>query len=108
MLAAEEVPVSYAYSPPAEPIALFYEVVTFKGPDGTTDVGDEACDDGAVDNDGRYGGCNPDCTAGPVCGDGSVDPGETCDPPGSAAGGNGNACRADCTVCGDDIVNSHS
>ncbi len=41
----------------------------------------------------------------PFCGDGSVNaPGETCDPPGSPAGGNGNLCRSDCTVCGDSIV----
>jgi choice-of-anchor A domain-containing protein len=30
--------------------------------------------------------------------------GETCDPPGSAAGGNGQNCRSDCTVCGDGVV----
>jgi hypothetical protein len=40
----------------------------------------------------------------PVCGNGVVEPGETCDPPGSIAGQNGNRCRADCTVCGDGIV----
>jgi cysteine-rich repeat protein len=40
------------------------------------------------------------------CGDGIVGntPGETCDPPGSPAGGNGNDCRDDCTVCGDSVV----
>ena len=30
--------------------------------------GDESCDDGM--NDGSYGGCNPDCTLAPRCGDG--------------------------------------
>jgi cysteine-rich repeat protein len=41
-----------------------------------------------------------------VCGDGIVGntPGETYDPPGSPAGGNGQFCRADCTVCGDAIM----
>jgi cysteine-rich repeat protein len=41
-----------------------------------------------------------------ICGDGNVDPGETCDPPGSTAGGNGNLCRGDCTVCGDSVVDA--
>ncbi|HEX4336054.1 MAG TPA: DUF4215 domain-containing protein [Polyangiaceae bacterium] len=42
-------------------------------------TGDEVCDDGK--NDGSYGGCNPDCTRGPYCGDGKVDSsgGEECD-----------------------------
>ncbi len=30
-------------------------------------AGDETCDDGV--NDGSYGGCEPDCTIGPFCGD---------------------------------------
>ena len=34
----EEVPVSYAYRPPAEPLPLFYEVVTSRGADGRTDI----------------------------------------------------------------------
>ena len=38
-----------------------------------------------------------------VCGDGIVDPGETCDPPGTPEP-NGNVCRADCTFCGDGIT----
>ncbi len=70
--------------------------------DGITNAG-EFCDDGnSVDDDE----CRNDCTI-PVCGDGIVDAqnGETCDPPGSAAGSNGNLCRANCTVCGDSIVN---
>ena len=32
----------------------------------------EACDDGV--NDGRYDGCNPDCSLGPHCGDASYKP----------------------------------
>jgi GWxTD domain-containing protein len=33
-----EVPVSYAYEPPAQPIPLYYEVVTARGDAGATDV----------------------------------------------------------------------
>jgi GWxTD domain-containing protein len=36
--ALAEVPVSYGYAPPAEPIPLYYEVVTAKGAGGATDV----------------------------------------------------------------------
>ena len=51
---------------------------------------DEECD-GQGDNDGRYGGCNEDCTLAPRCGDGIVDEGhEVCD------GGEG--CPRDCGV----------
>jgi fibro-slime domain-containing protein len=40
--------------------------------------GTEVCDDGV--NDGRYGGCNPDCSLGPYCGDDAVAAGmEGCD-----------------------------
>ena len=47
----------------------------------------EACDlgtdpaTGASRNTGAYGGCNPDCTLAPICGDGVVDTefGEACD-----------------------------
>jgi cysteine-rich repeat protein len=65
--------------------------------------GVEECDDGnLVDTDG----CTNRCTIPPsTCGDGEVDPGETCDPPGSSAGGVGNTCRGDCTVCGDGSIN---
>ena len=39
----------------------------------------ETCDDGI--NAGEYGGCGPDCKAGPHCGDGvpQVADGEECD-----------------------------
>jgi GWxTD domain-containing protein len=36
--AVEEVPVSYAYAPPAPPIPLYYEVVTARGKNGMADV----------------------------------------------------------------------
>lgn len=36
--AARDVPVSYAYAPPAEPLALFYEAVVAKGRDGRADL----------------------------------------------------------------------
>ena len=39
----------------------------------------------------------------PFCGDGHVDEGETCDPPGEPAG-EPNECRDDCTFCGDEHV----
>lgn len=41
-----------------------------------------------------------------VCGNGVVDPGETCDPPGGQWPPNGNLCRQTCTYCGDGIVNN--
>ncbi len=44
-------------------------------------------------------------TSPPLCGNGVLDPGETCDPPGSPQPPNGNLCRTDCTYCGDGIVN---
>jgi hypothetical protein len=40
---------------------------------------------------------------GGFCGDGTVSPPETCDPPGTVPGGP--TCRSDCTFCGDGIVN---
>src|SRR6185295_7801316 len=50
--------------------------------------------------------CRNDCTL-PACGDGITDPpNETCDPPGSPAGAQGNPCRANCTVCGDGVQQS--
>jgi hypothetical protein len=44
--------------------------------------------------------CPPQCIP-PNCGNGQIDPGETCDPPGSPQPPNGNLCRDDCTFCGD-------
>ena len=74
---------------------------TFCG-DGIVNDG-EVCDDGNnIDTDNCRNNCTP-----PICGDSIVGntPGETCDPPGTPAGNNGNTCRGDCTVCGDGIVN---
>ncbi len=45
----------------------------------------------------------PTATFTPGCGNGVVEPGETCDPPGSIQGPNGNLCRSDCTFCGDGV-----
>ena len=39
----------------------------------------------------------------PFCGDGNIDEGETCDPPGQPEG-QPNECREDCTFCGDGNV----
>lgn len=50
----------------------------------------------------------PTDTPTPFCGNGVVDPGETCDPPGSTSAmppGNTNPCRPDCTYCGDGVQN---
>jgi cysteine-rich repeat protein len=38
------------------------------------------------------------------CGDGTVNPPETCDPPESPQPPNNSLCRADCTFCGDGII----
>lgn len=49
----------------------------------------EKCDDGGDKNTGGYGGCNPDCTLGPRCGDKTIDePTENCDD-GNAVSGDG-------------------
>jgi len=61
----------------------------------------ETCDDGnGVDADA----CSDTCETS--CGDGVVDPGESCDPPGTPAGASGATCRGNCTVCGDGHVDS--
>jgi cysteine-rich repeat protein len=59
----------------------------------------ESCDDGNVLNGD---GCDSACEF--ECGNGIVAAPETCDPPGSPAGPGGTPCRADCTVCGDQVV----
>jgi len=43
--------------------------------------------------------CPEDCDDCPSCGDGNVDPGEDCDPPGSLCA-NGEICQGDCTCPG--------
>ena len=50
------------------------------------------------------GGSNTDIS--PCCGNGFLEDGESCDPPGEPAGPNGNVCRDDCSVCGDGAVDS--
>jgi hypothetical protein len=42
-----------------------------------------------------------------VCGNNILEPGETCDPPGSIPPGNTNTCRSDCTFCGDGITQAN-
>ena len=62
--------------------------------------GAEECDDGNdVDNDG----CRNSCLL-PVCGDDIISQDETCEPPGAPQPPNGNDCRADCTYCGDGVI----
>src|SRR5262245_23011646 len=46
----------------------------------------------------------PNGSCGGSCGNGVIDPGETCDPPGTPSGVQGLPCRTDCTVCGDGIL----
>ena len=73
---------------------------TFCG-DGVLDTkSGEQCDDGDAD-DGNF--CRNDCMLQPPasCGDGLMQAGETCDPPGSLLPPNDNLCRNDCTFCGD-------
>ncbi len=74
-------------------------------------AGDEECDDGV--NDGSYGGCMPDCTQGPGCGDAVLqDPPEDCDDGFNLAtysfsGAPG--CAPGCVFgayCGDGVINS--
>jgi cysteine-rich repeat protein len=78
---------------------------------GIVDPG-EQCDLGTANNTGAYGGCTPNCTIGPYCGDGIVqDPPELRDNgvnnmPVATAYGVG-VCTVACTpapYCGDGIV----
>jgi hypothetical protein len=69
-------------------------------------VGSDAVCDNALPSEGSQSASVT--TAPGSCGDGVVQPGETCDPPGSTPStpaGNMNVCRSDCTYCGDAIVN---
>lgn len=64
----------------------------------------EACDAGATNNNGAYGGCNPNCTLAAYCGDGNRDFNEQCDLGTSNNNGGYGGCNADCTLpafCGD-------
>jgi fibro-slime domain-containing protein len=73
-----------------------------------------ASDGGASDagSSGVYGGCNPDCTLGPYCGDGIVqNPPEQCDDGRNLVtyGGATKQCGPGCKwapYCGDDIVSN--
>src|SRR5262249_52191185 len=50
--------------------------------------------------------CPQQCFPPPTCGNGHLDPGETCDPPDPTLipGTNQPKCRPDCTFCGDSVV----
>jgi fibro-slime domain-containing protein len=65
--------------------------------DGVRQEAEEQCDLGAERNDGRYDGCNPDCTRGPYCGDGVPQGPEECDA-GPDNGAEGSRCSASCVL----------
>jgi fibro-slime domain-containing protein len=70
-------------------------------------VGDEVCDDGTANNDGRYDGCTATCTRGPFCGDGVTDAGhEVCDDGANngQAGRCGRTCQGQTGVCGNGVL----
>ncbi len=68
---------------------------TLQAPDG------EQCDDG---NNTVGDGCDANCKH-ELCGNGILQPGEECDPPGAPAG-QPNVCRFNCTFCGDGDVDA--
>jgi len=69
----------------------------------------EDCDDGPEGNDGRYGGCNPDCSYAAYCGDGITNGSEECDTWPDfveyGAGGCTRACRFS-PYCGDGNIDA--
>jgi fibro-slime domain-containing protein len=65
--------------------------------DGVVQAPYELCDNGSKNDDSAYGGCTTHCDWGPYCGDGTVDPGETCDEgAGNVAGDQAGRCGYDC------------
>ncbi|HEY0137078.1 MAG TPA: hypothetical protein VGB85_23505 [Nannocystis sp.] len=55
--------------------------------DGLVWEGEESCDNGMANNDFLYGGCRENCTPGPSCNDGLLQPEEECDASAPAAEG---------------------
>lgn len=73
----------------------------------------ESCDLGSSQNDGRYGGCNPDCSNAARCGDGIVDGffGEECDVGKQNGEAGYGTCSAVCELgphCGDGILQAEA
>ena len=67
----------------------------------------EQCDLGASKNHGGYGGCNPNCTLGPKCGDGLPNGTEECDD--GKNDGTYGTCKSNCTLasyCGDGTLDN--
>jgi fibro-slime domain-containing protein len=72
---------------------------------------DEACDNGAAQNTGAYGGCNANCTWAPRCGDGVVQAaeGEQCDNASNLTPYGTTGCAPSCKTparCGDGKVDA--